>query len=134
MSDAEFNAFLAEVDAWESDRDYAFRQYQDQLDRQEFEREMAFRQSEVEREQSTAAREYDLAVQELELAKSTTKKNGKNDTKSSTKNVPVTYSEFCSRTGVYSILTEAEFYSSRLAGDKYTTYQQYLAEMFKEYA
>lgn len=134
MSDAEFNAFLAEVDAWESDRDYAFRQYQDQLDRQEFEREMAFRQTEVEREQANADREYELAVQELELAKNSSKKNSKNDTKSSTKNVPVTYSEFCSRTGVYSILTEAEFYSSRLAGDKYTTYQQYLAEMFKEYA
>lgn len=136
MSDAEFEAFLAEVDAWESDRDFAFRQHQDELDRQEFEREMAFRQAEVERAQANADREYALALKKLEqsASESASKKNEKDDKKSSTKNVPVTYGEFCSRTGVYSILTEAEFYSSRMAGEMYSTYREYLAAMYKEYA
>lgn len=136
MSDAEFEAFLAEVDAWESDRDFEFRQYQDKLDREEFEREMAFRQAEVERAQANADREYALALQRVKASSSSSKTSEEKKTKktSSTKGTPVTYSEFCSRTGVYSILTEAEFYSSRLAGEKYSTYQEYLAEMYKKYA
>ncbi|MBO5065502.1 MAG: peptidoglycan-binding protein [Clostridia bacterium] len=136
MSDAEFEAFLAEVAAWENDRDFAFRQHQDELDRQEFEREMAFRQAEVERAQANADREYALALQKLEQSASSgsSKKDEKDEKGSSTKNVPVTYGEFCSRTGVYSILTESEFYSSKLAGEMYSTYQEYLAAMYKEYA
>ena len=134
MSDAEFEAFLAEVDAWESDRDFAFRQYQDELDRQEFDVEMAFRQSEAERAQENADREYQLALQALEQSQSEKKEEEEADDRRTTKNVPVTYNEFCSRTGVYSILTEAEFYSSRMADGVYPTYQAYLAEMYKLYA
>ena len=139
MSDAEFEAFLAEVDAWENDRDFAFKQYQDDMDRKEFEREMAFRQAEVERAQANADRQYALALQKINSSgssSSSSKKDSddkKTSAKSNTKTAPVTYKEFCSRTGVYSILTEDEFYSSKAAGNIYSTYQQYLEKMYKKY-
>lgn len=139
MSDAEFEAFLAEVDAWENDRDFAFKQYQDDMDRKEFEREMAFRQAEVERAQANADRQYALALQKINSSgssSSSSKKESddkKTSSKSNTKTAPVTYKEFCSRTGVYSILTEDEFYSSKAAGNIYSTYQQYLEKMYKKY-
>lgn len=139
MSDAEFEAFLAEVDAWENDRDFAFKQYQDDMDRKEFEREMAFRQAEVERAQANADRQYALALQKINSSGSSSSSNekdsddNKTSAKSNTKTAPVTYKEFCSRTGIYSILTEDEFYSSKAAGNIYSTYQQYLEKMYKKY-
>lgn len=140
MSDAEFEAFLAEVDSWENDRNFAFKQYQDEMDRKEFEQEMAFRQAEVERAQANADREYALALQKINSSKSSSSSSSnkgsdgkKTSTKSNTKTAPVTYKEFCSRTGIYSILTEDEFYSSKAVGNIYSTYQEYLAKMYKKY-
>ena len=138
MSDAEFEAFLAEVDQWESDRDYDFKRYQDDLDRQEFDEEMAFKKSEAERQQANADREYALAVKKASSSggsggsssSSSTEKNGKADSNLTTP--PITYNEFVARTGVYTILTAKEFGSSRLA-ETYYTYQDYLAAMYKKY-
>ena len=138
MSDAEFDAFLAEVDQWENDRDYDFKKYQDDLDRQEFEKEMAFKKAEAERQQANADREYALAVRKASSSggsggsssSSSAKKSDRADSNLTTP--PVTYNEFCSRTGVYSILTEKEFGSSRLTS-KYYTYQDYLAAMYDKY-
>ncbi len=138
MSDAEFEAFLAEVDQWESDRDYSFKKYQDDLDRQEFDEEMAFKKSEAERDQANADREYALAVRK---ASSSGGSGGSSSSSSSTGNgradsnlttPPVTYNEFVARTGVNTILTQKEFGNSKLA-ETYYTYQDYLAAMYKKY-
>lgn len=136
MSDAEFDAFLAEVDAWESDRDYEFQKYQDALDRQEFEREMAFKEAEAKRDQANADREYALATSRSSGSGSGSGSgsNSKNNeySDSSLTVPPVTYGEFCTRTGVYTIMNEKEFGSSQLTRT-YATYQDYLAAMYAKY-
>ncbi len=135
MADAEFDAFLAEVDAWENDRDYEFDKYQDALDRQEFEKEMAFKEAEAKRDQANADREYALAVKRASSSSSGSKGSSskESDAKdSSLTTPPVTYGEFCIRTGVYGIMTEKEFGSSKLTAT-YSTYQDYLAAMYKKY-
>lgn len=137
MSDAEFDAFLAEVDQWESDRDYSFKKYQDDLDRQEFEKELAFKKAEAERDQANQEREYALAVRRASSSggsggKSSSSSKDKEPADSSLTTPPVTFNEFCVRTGVCTILTEKEFGSSRLTST-YHTYQDYLAAMYKKY-
>lgn len=155
MSDAEFEAFVAETEAWENDREYAFMKYQDELDRKEFEKEMifkqaqadreyAFRQEEAKREQANADREYALAVRKADeaaarAAASAAEKKEKEEEEKEEKatealSTPVTYKEFCSRTGVSGIMTESEFKASAAAKEKYGTYKKYLAKMYKKYA
>ncbi len=135
MSDAEFDEFLAEVDAWESDRDYEFKQYQDALDRQEFEKEMAFKEAEAKRDQANKDREYARKSSGGSGGSSGKGSSSKSTSKTSDSNLaspPVTYGEYCIRTGDYSILTEKEFGSSRLTAT-YGNYQEYLAAKYKKH-
>lgn len=139
MSDAEFDVFLSQVDAWENDRDYAFDKYQDSLDRAEFEAEMAFKKAEAKRNQANEDRDYALAKQKAAASgsssgsKSSSSSNSEKKTASVTKGTPKTYKEFSMRTGVFSILTENEFLSSREISSIYPTYQDYLEKMYKMY-
>lgn len=130
MSDAEYEQFLQSVDAWESDRDFAFKEYTDSLDREEFEKEMEFKQSEAERDQANEDRDYNLALQKLYASQN--KKNTKK-TASQTVNYPETYKEFCSATGYPGIMTETEYYAHDSVAKKYGTYKKYLKAMYKIY-
>ena len=134
MSDAEYEQFLQTVDAWESDRDYAFKEKTDALDRAEFEEEMAFRKAEAEREQANADREYSLSLQKLYASNSS---SGSSDSKKKkaddTIRYPETYKEFCSATGYAGIMTETEYNSHTKVKSKYKSYKEYLKAMYKQY-
>ena len=136
MSDAEFEEFLAEVDAWESDRDYEFKKYQDKLDREEFEKEMAFKKAEAQRDQRNADREYSLALKKLYSSGSKSSKSSGKKEKSGGKTLyPQTYKEFCSRTGYSGIMTRTEFDSSSAIRKLYKDdYLEYLKEMYDKYS
>ena len=133
MSDAEFDEFLAEVDAWENDRKYEFEKYQDALDRQEFEKEMAFKEKEAKRDQANKDRQYALSASRASSSSSSKKSSEKDSGRdSSLTTPPISYNEFCVRTGVHTIMTPKEFGSSKLV-NTYATYQDYLAAMYKMY-
>ena len=136
MSDAEFEEFLAEVDAWESDRDYEFKKYQDKLDREEFEKEMAFKKAEAQRDQRNADREYSLALKKLYSSGSKSSSSKSQKTKTGGKTLyPQTYKEFCSRTGYSGIMTRTEFDSSSAIRKLYKDdYLEYLKEMYDKYS
>lgn len=140
MTDSEFDAFKAELEGWESDRKYAFEQYQDKLDREEFEKELAFKKAEAQRDQANEDRNYALAKQKAYSSgsgssKSSSSSDDSDDKKSGLVNLyPTTYKEFVSRTGVASILTEAQFsvsseYQAAYKGD----YKTYLKAMYNKY-
>ncbi|MBQ6838603.1 MAG: peptidoglycan-binding protein, partial [Clostridia bacterium] len=74
MTDAEFGAFLATVDAWENDRDFSFKEYMDSLDRQEFQKELEFKKAEAERKQANEDRDYALQLQKLYSSSSSSSK------------------------------------------------------------
>ena len=137
MSDAEYEQFLQTVDAWENDRDYAFKEKTDALDRAEFEKEMAFKKAEAERDQANADRDYQLSLQKLYASKSSGS-SGSSDSKnkkkvSDTIRYPETYKEFCSATGYPGIMTETEYSSHEKTKKKYGTYKKYLKAMYKIY-
>lgn len=140
MSDSEYEQFLLEVKEWESDRDYALDIYRDALDREEFEEEMTFRKSEAKRDQANEDRDYALAKSRSKASSSSSSSSSKSKKASDEdaykddnfSDPPVTYGEFCSRTGVYSIMTEKEFAGSTVA-KKYDSYQDYLEKMYKNY-
>lgn len=129
MSDAEYERFLQTVDAWENDRDYAFKEKTDALDREEFEKEMAFKKAEAERDQANADRDYQLSIQRLysSQAKSDEKKKGQ------TISYPETYKEFYSLTGYSGILTKREYEKHSTVRKKYKSYKDYLKAMYKLY-
>ena len=133
MSDAEYEQFLQTVDAWESDRDFAFKEQQDALDREEFEREMAFKKAEAERDQANADRDYQLSLQKL-YASTSEKSSSKKKSDENQMSYPETYNEFCQATGFTGIMTETEFSAHEKAPAKYGTYKKYLKKMYKEYA
>jgi chemotaxis protein histidine kinase CheA len=149
MSDAEFEQFLAETQAWESDREYAFDQQQAQQEQSNFEREQAFKEAEAERDrefkeaeakrdQANKDREYELAREKAAQAASSSGRSSdseSNDEKNNDKSVstPRNYDEFCAKTGYTGIMTETEYLSSPTAMDKYSTYQKYLNAMYKKY-
>lgn len=133
MSDSEFEAFVQEVENWESDRDYAFKQYQDALDREEFEREMAFKQAEAERDQRNADRNYALAARRGSSSSSSGSNSSNKEDSGKTVFYPTTYNEFCMRTGVTTIMTSDEFYMSSKYIEAYDTYEDYLKEMYDKY-
>ena len=117
MSDAEFDAFLADVDAWESDR------------------EMAFKEAEAKRDQANADRQYALSASRGSgsASGSGSREEEKSTSSDSSLTVPpVTYGEFCIRTGVNTIMTEKEFGSSMMTRT-YRNYQDYLAAMYEKY-
>lgn len=125
MSDAEYEQFLQTVEAWESDRDFAFKEYQDALDREEFEKELAFKQAEADRD-------YNLALQRL-YSKNTGDSENEKKKVSDTISYPETYKEFCSATGYPGIMTETEYYAHEKVAKKYGTYKKYLKAMYKIY-
>ena len=131
MSDAEYEQFLQTVDAWESDRDFAFKEKTDALDREEFEEEMAFKKAEAERDQANADREYQLSLQKLYSSGSSDSKKSKSTT--TTINYPETYKEFCAATGYAGIMTEVEYSYHTKAKKKYGSYKKYLKAMYKKY-
>lgn len=136
MSDAEFDQFLAEVDSWENDREYEFEKYQDALDREEFKKEMAFKEAQAKRDQANKDREYARKSSGGGSGGSSSKKSSsKKDSDAKDSNLttpPITYGEYCVRTGDYNIMTSKEFGASNLA-HTYANYQAYLAAKYKEY-
>lgn len=135
MSEAEFDAFLANVEAWENDRDFSFKEYMDSLDRQEFQQELAFKQEEALREQANADREYALQLQKLNSSSSSGGGNGSDENDDDDENdeptvYPKTYGQFCTMTGYVGILTEEEFLMRDYAVEKYRNYNNYLKEMY----
>ena len=140
MSDAEFEAFLQQVDAWENDRDFEFKKHQDELDRQEFEAEMAFKKAEAERKQANEDRDYRLAQQKLAAQKSSsgssssTGSTKKKNTKSEYTVYPKTYQQFVAMTGDGKIFTEEMFMKNAAAKKKYGSYEKYLQVMYDEIA
>lgn len=133
MSDAEYERFLRTVDAWENDRDYAFKEKTDALDREEFEKEMAFKKAEAERDQANADRDYQLSLQKLYASKSSGSSESKKKKTSQTVSYPESYKEFCSLTGYSGILTKREYEKHSTVKDKYKTYKKYLKAMYKIY-
>lgn len=138
MSDAEFDAFLSQVDAWEDDRDFNFKKLQDELDRQEFEAELAFKKSEAERKQANEDRDYLLAQQKLAAQKSSSGSSSssggtkKTNTKSEYTVYPKTYQQFVAMTGDGKIFTEDMFMKNAAAKKKYGSYEKYLQVMYDE--
>ena len=130
MSDAEFDAFLATVDAWEKDRDFSFKEYMDSLDRAEFQQELAFKQAEADRS-------YGLQLQKLnaQSSGSKSKADDESDDEGSSEAVfyPKTYEQFYTLTDYSGILTEAEFYMRDGYKDEYTTYEKYLEKMYDKF-
>ncbi len=133
MSDAEYEQFLGTVEAWESDRDFAFKEQKDALDREEFEKEMAFKKAEAERDQANADRDYALSLQKLYASKGSGSSDSKKKKVSDTISYPETYKEFCSATGYPGIMTETEYFAHEEAKKKYGTYKKYLKAMYKIY-
>ena len=130
MSDAEYEQFLETVEAWENDRDFAFKEKTDALDREEFEKEMAFKKAEAERDQANADRNYNLSLQKLYTS------NSSSSTKKKTSepiSYPETYKEFCRATGYTGIMTETEYFAHNKVKSKYSTYKKYLEAMYKKY-
>lgn len=142
MSDAEFDAFLAQVDAWENDRDFDFKKLKDELDRQEFEQEMAFKKAEAERKQANEDREYrlaqeKLAVQRAAAASKTSSSSSASKKEKSTNEYtvyPTTYKQFVAMTGNGRIFTEDSFMKSTSARSKYGSYEKYLKVMYDKYS
>lgn len=142
MSDAEFDAFLAQVDAWENDRDFDFKKLKDELDRQEFEQEMAFKKAEAESKQANEDREYrlaqeKLAVQRAAAASKTSSSSSASKKEKSTNEYtvyPTTYKQFVAMTGNGRIFTEDSFMKSTSARSKYGSYEKYLKVMYDKYS
>jgi hypothetical protein len=154
MSDAEFAAFLAEVDAYESDRDYEYQKYLASLDQRnyydklqlennQFNSEMEFKESEAERDQRNKDREYSLSLSKSRSSSgsggSSGRSSGSSGKKSSNSDVtkttvlPKTYSQFVYYTGYSGIFTEGEFNARQAEKEKYGSYENYLLEMFAKY-
>lgn len=132
MSDAEFEQFLQTVDAWESERDFAFRQEQEANDREEFDEEMEFKRAEADRDQANKDREYERARSSSSSGGSGSS-GSKGKKASETINYPTTYKEFCAATGYAGIMTETEYYAHNAVSRKYGSYEDYLKAMFKLY-
>lgn len=147
MSDAEYEAFLQEVDAFESDRDYEYQKYIDALEQQNFYDELslteqkyldelAFKKAEAERDQKNKDREYLLAI-----SKASSSSSSSSSSKSSTSDIdvqkasimPRTYQQFIYLTGYSGILTEAEFNLKKSVKEEYGNYENYIKEMFYKY-
>ncbi len=143
MTDAEFEAFSAELKSWENDRAFAFDVYQDKLDRKEFDEELAYKKAEAQRDQKNKDRNYQLALKKATASSSKSYSSSSKSSSSSKKKAvekekegmyPLTYNEFVSRTGVSAILTFEEFKISpdyiKAYSGKYT---DYLEEMYDKY-
>ena len=63
MSDREFELFSRELQSWENDRDFAFKEYQDMLDRDEFNRQLDFSKQKEANAQDQFNRQLDFNKQ-----------------------------------------------------------------------
>lgn len=136
MSDAEYEQFLHVSEAWENDRDYAFKVEAEEQDKKEFDREMEFKESEAKRDQANKDRDYELSRQRAYSSGGSGGSSGSGSKKkkaSQTISYPETYKEFCSATGYPGIMTETEFFAHSNAKKKYGTYKDYLKAMYKIY-
>lgn len=132
MSDAEYEQFLGMVDAWENDRDYAFKEKTDALDREEFQKEMAFKKAEAERDQANADRDYQLSLQKLYASGGSGSSTKKKKTTTPI-SYPESYKAFCAATGYSGIMTETEYSAHTNVKKKYGSYKEYLKAMYKKY-
>ncbi len=136
MSDAEYEKFLAQVDAWESDRDYNYNKYSDDVENQQFAEEMAFKQAEADRDQANADRTYALAKSKASSSGGSSKSSSSSSKKTKVDKYtifPKTYKEFVDRSGYAGIFTESEFNSNSEYIKSYGTYKKYLERMFYRY-
>ncbi len=133
MSDREYEEFVQSVEAWENDRDYAFKVYQDELDRAEFEKELAFKKEEAKRDQANKDREYKASLSKKSSTSSSSGSSSKSSSSKTEIRYPTSYGEFCLRTGYSGIMTNSEFGRSSQTKKKYGTYQKYLTAMYKKY-
>lgn len=150
LSDAEYESFLNDVKAFESDRDYNYKKYLDDieqqnfidkllLDKEQFNTQMAFKESEAQREQQNKDRDYNLALAKLNSSgKSSTSKSSSKLKKTQSiytkdANVPKSYEQFVEKTGASNILTRREFNLREAVKREYGTYEEYLKEMYSKY-
>ena len=145
MSDAEYEAFLQEVDAYEKDREYDYQKYIDALEQQnfydeltlaeqKFAEEMAFKKAEAERDQKNKDREYSLAASKKSYSSSSTSKSSKSDAETTKASImPKTYQQFIYLTGYSGILTPKEFNRNAGQKEKYGNYENYIKEMYYKY-
>lgn len=127
MSDDEFDQFLAEVDAWENDRDF-------EREKEEFREEMDFKKAEADRDQANADRNYYLALARAASGGSGDDEDDRDDDGEDEYVVyPKSYDEFADRTGYGGIMTENLFFASSTMISEYGTYENYLKEMYKKY-
>lgn len=147
MSDAEYEAFLQEVNAFESERDYEYQKYIDALEQQNFydelamkdenfNEEMAFKKAEAERDQRNKDREYSLAASKARSSSSSSSSSKNSSNSDNSKKVsimPKTYQQFIYLTGYSGIMTESEFNLRKAAKEEYGNYENYIKEMFYKY-
>lgn len=131
MSDEEYERFLNEVKAWESERDFSYEKYLDELESARYEEEMAFKRAEAERDQANADRNYNLSLQKLYASSS--KKSSDSSSDDDDDGYPKTYNAFVKKTGKTGIMTQKEFSMRNEAISEYTTYENYLKAMYKKY-
>ena len=143
LSDSEYKAFLEEIEAYESDREYEYKKYIDALEQQQFLDELAlaeqkykdeltFKKSEAERDQKNKDRAY--ALSSNKASSSTSSKKSTTETENNMVSIiPKTYQQFVYLTGKSGVLTESEFNLNKSAKKEYGNYENYIKEMYYKY-
>ncbi len=143
LSEADYKAFLQEIDAFESDRDYEYKKYLEALEQQnfydklkfeqsKFDEEMAFKKSEAERDQRNADRSYSLSASRGSSSSSSSKnKSSSLGYKASI--IPKTYEQFYYLTGYTGIYNKTEFLAREELIKKYGTYENYVTTMYMKH-
>jgi hypothetical protein len=143
LSEADYKAFLQEIDAFESDRDFEYKKYLEALEQQnfydklkfeqsKFDEEMAFKKSEPERDQRNADRSYSLSASRGSSSSSSSKnKSSSLGYKASI--IPKTYEQFYYLTGYAGIYNKTEFLAREELIKKYGTYENYVTTMYMKY-
>ena len=143
LSESDYKAFLEEVAAYESDREYEYQKYLEaleqqnfydklKLDEEKFNQEMAFKKAEAERDQRNADRSYALSASKKGSSSSSSNKSSEADYVKATI-LPKSYEHFVNLTGYAGIMTKNEFNSRKSAKDEYGNYENYLLEMYYKY-
>ena len=143
LSEADYKAFLQEIDAFESDRDFEYKKYLEALEQQnfydklkfeqsKFDEEMAFKKSEAERDQRNADRSYSLSASRGSSSSSSSKnKSSSLGYKASI--IPKTYEQFYYLTGYAGIYNKTEFLVREELIKKYGTYENYVTTMYMKH-
>ncbi len=144
LSESDYKAFLEEVAAYESDREYEYQKYLEALEQQnfydklkfdeeKFNQEMEFKKAEAERDQRNADRSYALSASKKSSSSSSSNKRNSNDEYVKATILPKSYEHFVNLTGYAGIMTKNEFNSRKSAKDEYGNYENYLLEMYYKY-